>query len=44
VAVLASCGGDGGLKAEGDDSGVWDSGEREREEEIKSWMQRGEGE
>jgi len=29
VAVLASCGGDGGLKAEGDDSGVWDNGERE---------------
>jgi len=29
VAELASCGGDGGLKANGDDSGVWDGEERE---------------
>jgi hypothetical protein len=29
VAVLASCGGDGGLKADGDDSGGLDGGERE---------------
>jgi hypothetical protein len=32
VAVLASCGGDGGLKADGDDSGGLDGGERECEE------------
>ena len=29
VDVLASCGGDGGLKANGDDSGGLDDGERE---------------
>ena len=29
VAVLASCGGDGGLKADDDDSGGLDGGERE---------------
>ena len=32
VAVLASCGGDGGWKADGDDSGGWDGEERECEE------------
>jgi hypothetical protein len=28
MAELASCGGDGDLKANGDDSGVWDGRER----------------